>query len=60
VADVEKMRQALKDAGKPSEIVLYDGAPHGFHADYRASYRPEAAKDGWQRCLAWFRQNGVA
>jgi carboxymethylenebutenolidase len=60
VADVEKMRQALKDAGKPSEIVLYDGAPHGFHADYRPSYRAEPAKDGWQRCLAWFKQNGVA
>ncbi len=60
VSDVDKMRQALKDAGKPGEIVLYDGAPHGFHADYRSSYRPEPAKDGWQRCLAWFRQHGVA
>ena len=60
VADVEKMRDALKAAGTPSEIVLYDGAPHGFHADYRPSYRPEPAKDGWQRCLAWFKQNGVA
>jgi carboxymethylenebutenolidase len=25
-----------------------------FHADYRPSYRPEAAKDGWSRCLGWF------
>jgi carboxymethylenebutenolidase len=60
VSDVDKMREALKGAGKPSEIVLYDGAPHGFHADYRPSYRADAAKDGWQRCLAWFKQNGVA
>lgn len=60
VSDVDKMRDVLKAAGKPSEIVLYDGAPHGFHADYRPSYRADAAKDGWQRCLAWFKQNGVA
>ena len=60
VSDVDKMRDALKTAGKTSEIVLYHGAPHGFHADYRPSYRADAAKDGWQRCLAWFKQNGVA
>jgi len=60
VADVEKMRDALKDAKKPSEIVLYDGAPHGFHADYRPSYREEPARDGWKRLLAWFKANGVA
>jgi carboxymethylenebutenolidase len=60
MADVEKMRDALKAAGKPSEIVVYDGAPHGFHADYRPSYRPEPAKDGWQRLQAWFTKNGAA
>ena len=58
--DVEKMRAALKAAGKPGEIVLYDGAPHGFHADYRPSYRETAAKDGWQRLQTWFQQNGAA
>jgi carboxymethylenebutenolidase len=60
VPDVEEMRDALRKSGKSGEIVLYDGAPHGFHADYRASYRAEPAKDGWQRCLAWFRRYGVA
>jgi carboxymethylenebutenolidase len=40
--------------------VLYDGAPHGFHADYRPSYRETAAKDGWQRLRTWFQQNGAA
>jgi carboxymethylenebutenolidase len=40
--------------------VVYDGAPHGFHADYRPSYRPEPAKDGWQRLQAWFTKNGAA
>jgi len=60
VASVEKMREALKAAGKPSEIVLYPDTPHGFLADYRESYTPKAAEDGWKRLLAWFRQNGVS
>jgi carboxymethylenebutenolidase len=59
-ADVDKMRAALKAAGKPAEIVVYGGMPHGFHADYRPSYREAAAKDGWQRLQTWFQQNGAA
>lgn len=57
---VAKMNADLKAAGKPSEIHLYDGAPHGFHADYRPSYRKTEAEDGWKRCLEWFKKNGVA
>ncbi|HEX5106492.1 MAG TPA: dienelactone hydrolase family protein [Pirellulaceae bacterium] len=57
---VEKMQKALKDAGSKSEIVLYPDTPHGFHADYRPSYRPEAAADGWKRLQAWFKDHGVA
>jgi carboxymethylenebutenolidase len=57
---VERMRIALKAAGNTrSEIVVYPGMPHAFHADYRPSYRKEAAEDGWKRCLAWFKANGV-
>jgi carboxymethylenebutenolidase len=59
VAQIEQMRAALKAAGKKSEIVVYPDTPHGFNADYRPSYRPEAAKDGWNRMQAWFHQNGV-
>jgi carboxymethylenebutenolidase len=58
--DVEKMRAALAAAKQPSEIVVFPDAPHGFHADYRPSYRATEAKDAWDRCLAWFRGNGVA
>lgn len=54
VADVKEMEAALKAAGKTAEFVLYPGAPHAFFADYRPSYRPEAAKDAWGRCVAWF------
>lgn len=57
---VERMRQALKAANNPSEIVVYPNTPHGFHADYRSSYRPEQAKDGWKRLQDWFRKYGAA
>ena len=59
-ADVEKMKEALKAANKPSEIVVYPDAPHGFHADYRPSYRKEAAEDGWKRLQDWFKKHGAA
>jgi len=54
VADVKEMEIALKGAGKTAEFVIYPGAPHAFFADYRPSYRDEAAKDAWGRCTAWF------
>jgi carboxymethylenebutenolidase len=54
VADVKEMESALKAAGKTAEFVLYPDAPHAFHSDYRPSYRENAAKDAWARCLAWF------
>ena len=57
--DVEKMRAALTAAKQPSQIVVFPDAPHGFHADYRPSFREAAAKDAWAQCLAWFRSNGV-
>jgi carboxymethylenebutenolidase len=60
---LERMKAALAAGGaaaKKSEFVVYPGAPHAFHADYRPSYVKEAAEDGWKRCLAWFRTHGVA
>ena len=57
---VERMQAALRASGKPSRIHLYPDTPHAFHADYRPSYRQEAADDGWKRMLEWFRQHGVA
>ncbi len=59
---VEAMESALKTgsvAARASEILLYDNAPHAFHADYRPSYRKEEAEDGWRKMLAWFHRNGV-
>ena len=57
---VERFRAALVAANRPSEIRVYPGVQHGFHADYRQSYNAEAAADGWARALAWFRQHGVS
>ena len=60
---VDKMKAALAAGGpaaKKSEFVIYPDAPHAFHADYRPSYRKEAAEDGWKRCVAWMKANGVA
>jgi len=58
---VKKMQAALAESANPaskaSSIHVYPDAPHAFHADYRASYRKEAAEDGWKRMHAWFRQH---
>ncbi len=59
-AQIREAEQRAKAAGKTVEIVVYPDAPHGFHADYRPSYRPADAEDGWQRMLAWFKKYGVA
>ena len=59
LADVEKMRAALAAAKQPSEIVVFPEAPHGFHADYRPSFRAQDSKEAWRQCLAWFRKHGV-
>jgi carboxymethylenebutenolidase len=62
---VEQMRAALAQAAsknpaaKASVIEVYPDAPHAFHADYRASYREGPAKDGWEKCIAWFKKMGV-
>ena len=52
---VETMRQALAAAGRTdSEIIVYPGTDHGFHADYRPMYDAAAAADGWARMLRLF------
>lgn len=60
---VDAMKAALKTgsaAARASEFVIFPEAPHAFHADYRPSYREQAAQDGWTRMLTWFNQHGVA
>jgi carboxymethylenebutenolidase len=58
--DVVRAAEAkAKAAGKTVEMVIYPDAPHGFHADYRPSYRQADAEDAWRRTVAWFRHYGV-
>jgi carboxymethylenebutenolidase len=57
---VEKMKAAAKAANKNVNIIVYKDAPHGFHADYRPSYRKADAEAAWKELLAWFKKNGVA
>jgi carboxymethylenebutenolidase len=59
VAQVKAMEAAMKAANKPAEFHIYPGAPHGFEADYRASYRKDAAEDAWKQMQAWFKKNKV-
>jgi carboxymethylenebutenolidase len=59
VAQVEAFKDELAKDKKTAEFHIYPGAPHGFHADYRPSYRKEAAEDAWNRMQAWFRKYGV-
>nr|WP_286282390.1 dienelactone hydrolase family protein [Polynucleobacter sp. HIN8] len=62
---VEQMKAALakassNPAAKATKFEIYPDAPHAFHADYRNTYREGPAKDGWAKCLAWFKQYGVS
>ncbi|SFN50676.1 carboxymethylenebutenolidase [Izhakiella capsodis] len=57
---IDTMRQALRAANAKAEIIVYPDAGHAFNADYRPSYHPSSAQDGWQRMLDWFKQHGVA
>ncbi|HEX4166031.1 MAG TPA: dienelactone hydrolase family protein [Bryobacteraceae bacterium] len=61
LSTVEQMREALRAAGRDrtSQIIVYPEAGHAFHADYRASYHAESARDAWAKMLAWFKKYGV-
>ena len=63
---VDAMKHELQTAAKAgnaaaaaSSFHIYPDAGHAFHADYRPSYRKDAADDGWKRMLDWFKSKGV-
>ena len=56
MSTIEAMKHRLTQgspAARRSEILTYPQAGHAFFADYRTSYEPAAARDGWKRCLEW-------
>jgi carboxymethylenebutenolidase len=57
--DVQAAAAAAKTTAGVVKIEVFPGAPHGFHADYRASYRKDAADAAWAKMLDWFRVHGV-
>jgi len=59
VAQVEQMKAAMAAANKPAEFHIYPGAPNGFEADYRPSYRKEAAEQAWNEMQAWLKKYKV-
>lgn len=56
VATVREAEQRLKAHHKVCEMHIYPDAPHAFFNDERASYRPQAAADAWNKTINWFRQ----
>jgi carboxymethylenebutenolidase len=56
--DAKRFGELVKQAGNPNvEVVVHAGAGHGFHADYRPSYKPADAADAWKRCNDWFKKH---
>ena len=55
--DARKFGEMVKHHNPNVEIVVYPGAGHAFHADYRPSYNAAAAADGWKRCVAFFKKH---
>jgi hypothetical protein len=56
---LEQLKTALEQNKKTAEFKIYPEAPHGFHADYRGSYRKDAAEAAWKQSQAWFKKYGV-
>ena len=55
--DAKKFGELVRAHNPTVEIVVYPGAGHAFHADYRPSYNKAAAEDGWNRCVGWFNKH---
>jgi carboxymethylenebutenolidase len=58
-ADVYAAQAKATAAGHRVEIVYYADAGHGFHADYRPSYKRADAEAAWARAVAWLGEYDV-
>jgi carboxymethylenebutenolidase len=48
---------AMKAAGKPVDVKIYDGAGHAFeNPNNKDGYRPQAAADAWSRMEGFFKK----
>jgi carboxymethylenebutenolidase len=53
---IPAIEEAMAANNKVYEKMIYPNADHAFHNDTGSRYNPEAAKDAWERTLAWFEQ----
>jgi carboxymethylenebutenolidase len=51
---IPEIEEAMAANNKIYEKVIYPNADHAFHNDTGTRYNPEAAKNAWERALAWF------
>lgn len=58
-ADLAELETRLRAAGKPGRVRVFDGAGHAFLADYRPTYRPEAAHALWGEVIEFLRAHLV-
>jgi carboxymethylenebutenolidase len=57
-SQVPRLAEEMKKNGKSYDYKIYPDAPHAFNSDVRPDrYRPEAAKDAWDRTLGFFKQH---
>jgi len=56
--DVDRLAADLKTFGQRGEVKVYPGCSHGFFNDTRKDvYRPDEARDAWERTLRLFAEN---
>jgi carboxymethylenebutenolidase len=51
---IPPIEEAMAANNKIYEKIIYPDADHAFHNDAGGRYNPEAARDAWERTLAWF------
>jgi carboxymethylenebutenolidase len=57
VQQIKDLEQLLRAQKTPVEVFWYDGADHGFLADTRPYYRPNYAKDSWDRTILFLEKH---
>jgi carboxymethylenebutenolidase len=53
-AVVDGFEKELREAGKTYEVHRYQGHHAFMNSERKDAYAPDAARQAWDRCLAWF------
>jgi carboxymethylenebutenolidase len=57
VAKTRDLAEVLKGQRTPVELLVYEGADHGFFAYTRPTYRPDDAKRAWASAVGFLRKH---